>query len=513
MIKQEQLIKDLEAPLPPLLSGHIYTFYSGHTRLLKELIAHYSAQTTSCYLCDSSVPVDERLLSATTCAKAMEVKQRHRYQGNQFLAALSSLSQRTNFIVIHLTAEQTAFHQFLLYDPQLIALENWAAEHGKVICLAVSGIDTTKDTQEWITTNENHFQSLTRLDKTPSGLMLTVHYWFYRGKVINRSLPLEIGADGAWALDKNKQVDSSTTELKHENAPVYFISSAVTGREITPAGWRSLSHESEAHTLVDPNSDDIILLAFYRGQDVSALMRTVFELRQHFGNYIRIFIRELDQSVRHTDEQLLLQSGATLILPLNLRFSQVISLIRSSSGWRFPHKLAADFAQIEQRYIPSDLEGYRTCEDFIRDAYKLVELTQKKQVEFSYTIAKPAPGLKLVDILMRFKHRREGDLITNCGDEIHIFLFGCREQDVQPTLEYLFGAPVANLFDSDVHINTAKLALRKLENLAEQPPSRDYSVELELAKQTLSTDEKEQYRRMFPTDFAPLSSIDSKQEP
>lgn len=504
---------DTDTPiLPALASGQIHAFSAVSGEPLVKIVTLLKKQTSVLYICDARIIKSKRLSNVSELNKA-EIKLRKRFNITQFLAGLENLSRGHKLLVLHLASVQNPLTEFLLDDAQLVALENWATQHQKIVCLWFNkSSQESSTTQDWLTNTESRFQSLTSFDATPNGYLLRVHYWFHRGKVIMNDFRIIVDAEQQWQLDTADSLNDEHAKLRYERAPIYYESTAITGTELAPVDWHMIDNKDALMSMLERNSDDAVIISFYRGQNIIQLMKTVFNMRQHLGRYIRIYIRELDQVVRHTDEQLLLHAGATLLLPMNLKFGQIVSLIESSVGWRFPRDLPSDFAVFEQRFVPRDLQGYRPLQKFVTAVRTLTKLANEQSIDCTLVLATPGRGMHTLDVLSCFNHRRDGDLISNAGDQIPIFLFGCRAQDVTHALEFLLGAPLPTLFAKDVRLNELNAIMQKIDEFSEQFERNDYTDVLASSTPTSTNNEEDGYRRTFPQKFASLTQLDNRRE-
>lgn len=512
MLTLAELVDHHENILPPLSGGQVHAFSANTSEPLAKLISVLHQQSSVLYICDTNITERKRLFPASHDISQAEMKFRRNFKAGDFYAGLERLSANHQAIVFHFSAERSPLSDFLLNGKQLVTLENWAARHNKVVCFCFSGDVAATSLQQWLRQTESRFQSLSSFTATQQGYWFEVHYWFYQGKVRQDKFRIRVDSQQQWTLDSSGFLDEQQAKLRLERAPIFYLSSAVTGQEIAPAEWQQLHSETAITAALERNSDDALLLSYYRGQDVTELMRTIFTLRSHFGRYLRIYIRELDQAIRHTDEQLLLQAGATLILPINLRFNQVISLIESSVGWRFARSLPASFAALQEQFVPDELQGYQPLTKFVDHVRRLARLANAQNIDFSFILGRPARGLKVVDVVQRFQHRRGGDLISSVERQVPIFLFGCRAQDVKQTLEFLFGAPLANLFAKDERVHTLQSLEDKLDLLQTVNEQLDLTEMLGQADVVEEDTSDHTYRRVFPQSFSPLRTVTSPKE-
>ncbi len=507
MLTLTKLVNHNDDFLPPLNSGQVHAFSATTHEPLVKIVAVLQQQASVIYLCAAEVSERERLFSPSEHVAQAEVKLRKLFNSADFYSGLDALTAGHKVVVMHLSTEPSALNDFLLNGAQLVTLEKWAASEDKILCLCFSGDLTSTSLEQQLTQLESRFQSFSSFSLAPNGFWLEVNYWFHRGKVRQDKFRIVAGSEHEWTLDSTNPMDEDHAKLRLEQAPIFYLSSAVTGQEIAPVEWQQLRSEQAVATALERNSDDAILLSYYRGQDIVTLMKTIFQLRSYFGRYLRIYVRELDQSIRHTDEQLLLQAGATLILPINLRFSQVVSLIESSVGWRFSRFLPHSFAALQEQFVPKELQGYTPLSSFVQHVRRLARLASEQNIDYSLVLGKPARGLKVVDIVQRFHHRRGGDLVSSAERLVPIFLFGCRAQDVTHTLEFLFGAPLANVFANDQRIHTLQSLEGKLDDLEAGHNNLDLTSALVQAEHTEEHVGEDLYRRVFPQGFSPLHEI------
>jgi hypothetical protein len=92
-----------------------------------------------------------------------------------------------------------------------------------------------------------------------------------------------------------------------------------------------------------------------------------------------------------------------------------------------------------------------------------------------------APGMTALDALHACDIKRKGDICTAIPDSLYVFLFACREGDVDLALGHIFTLPIDMLFEGQLRFSiptTIEHGLNDLANILNTSVVPNYTDEL-----------------------------------
>jgi hypothetical protein len=106
---------------------------------------------------------------------------------------------------------------------------------------------------------------------------------------------------------------------------------------------------------------------------------------------------------------------------------------------------AAD--QLLDSVTPDAPHGYLPLGEFCATVGRLLDRTSAVSLAHCLVQLPLLPDVPHLDALSACQLSRAGDLLTTEGGSVWLFLFGCREPDVMPTLGRVFSLPPSVLFE------------------------------------------------------------------
>lgn len=319
------------------------------------------------------------------------------------------------------------------------------------------------------------FAGLIELKSRHGATTLGIFHWFHpEGLRMDRSVPLRLDAQGMLQAeeagpDRPGRELAPSTALAPAADETQFIAmrSVFAPQEKAPSGWRitdddpgllqALGVEAVAATFV---------LAFTPATDFDAWARCIFDLRKRGGPRVKILVREVGSRLRYNQETLAVRLGANLVVPAELSTTRFLSLSTMVQGQVFPHSLPSSYEHALQQAMPEQERGYLPPAEFTRAVRTALAQSRVLGVQVALLRLPLAYGLLPLDALRYCKIKRAGDLCSADQASIYLFLYACRENDVDATLGRLFTLPVGELFTGDDRLLSARAiedALRELE--------------------------------------------------
>lgn len=344
-----------------------------------------------------------------------------------------------------------------VFDSAVVhAWRDWARRNNAAVLLlcrqrGVSGNDALMK----LMPNASLFAGMARLKSRYGAAVWEIFHWFGpRGLIPFAAYPLHRNARGRLEVaDVGNTNAEMPVDVAADEMHVVAQRSAFQPKETIVAGWR----------IVDGSADDVlaavgnataatIVLSYTPGADFQALVRCVFELRKHHGVRLKIVIREINARLRYSQETLAVRVGANLIVPAEISYSRFLSLTSMVQGQVFPHHLPATFEQAIRDAAPEQEQGYLPPAEFVQAVGNTLERSRMLHVQNALLRLPLAYGLLPLDALRYCNVKRAGDLCTADAGSVYLFLYACREADVDKTLERVFGLPVSELFTAEDRI-------------------------------------------------------------
>ncbi|HVT35515.1 MAG TPA: BcsE family c-di-GMP-binding protein, partial [Nevskiaceae bacterium] len=197
------------------------------------------------------------------------------------------------------------------------------------------------------------------------------------------------------------------------------------------------------------------------------LAKTVHHLRIHAGNGIKIVVRERGRRLRYNQEMLLNRLGANAIADSTLSFSRFLSLLDSLRDRSYDREVAPVFEEAVLQAVPPEQQGYLPAREFVMAVREAVARSALLGVQCALLQLVINPQQAHLDVLKRIRIGRPGDLFTADDRCVYLFLFACREPDIDTALNRMVGMAQTELFDAQLRnadqdsINVALLALER----------------------------------------------------
>lgn len=438
--------------------------------------------------------------------KLVELKHQKRPQLQAFLQALSAVTRHAPILYVELDSlAPTLFSELMFQQQGLLSLRNWAREQQKLVIIVAQGELSEYPLSQWIVGASSMANSLSLIFRGEHFWHWDIEHWYTERDVLMRNLIIDDSDPDRPRLTQHQAIARDYIEPLVQADAVWYTHKSILPSDGVPAKWQPLHHLEDWQNEVPENSPGSILLGIKASDSVIALAHIVHEMRVFFGESIRIFIREIAKPVRHEDENLLLRAGATMIIPYELKLGRILVLIDNTAGWRFTRPILPNLERILADYERERLQGYLPPQSFMKEVLKNTKYAGAHGIHCALIRGVPMDGLDLVQITAQCQNRREGDVMTIADGALYIYLFACRESDVDSVLKFLLGLPSASLFEREVRYCSPHVIVQALDTLAqrlEQYPERDHTEAIAARRQQTVVPETSR-KRASPVGSAP----------
>ncbi len=269
---------------------------------------------------------------------------------------------------------------------------------------------------------------------------LLVHFWSNDAGVNGPHDFLLLDEGSGFRVSPRPEDDSAAPTTNDQRQ--VLAQTAVLGGETPPTAQWQLFDDADA--LLEQGMDAqaaTVIFALSGTDDVNALATRLYQLRSHCGRSVKLVVREMLQGLRQHEEQLLLASGANLIVPQGTPFLRFLTLVRSIQGHRWQRPLAAEPSTLLARLHPLAVRGSLSPRAFAAAAKKMADNTVGTEVRHQLLRLQPLPTLSPTVVLQQLQLRRYGDIACIAGDVPYLFLFACSPSLVEAALRNVFRLP------------------------------------------------------------------------
>ncbi|WP_273868572.1 cellulose biosynthesis protein BcsE [Serratia odorifera] len=194
-----------------------------------------------------------------------------------------------------------------------------------------------------------------------------------------------------------------------------------------------------------------LIFSLYQSDQIDALAHQIHNLRRSRGNGLKIVVREMNASLRYSDERLLLACGANLIVPHVAPLSRFLTMLEGIQGQRYSRHVPADIDALLAGLRPLQLKGYLPPDDFSQAVLSLMGNTLLPEDGKGVMVAlRPAPGLRAEQAMTLCHMRRFGDVMTVAQGRLFLFLSTCRINDLDTAMMHICRLPVSEAFSNQL---------------------------------------------------------------
>ena len=337
-------------------------------------------------------------------------------------------------------------------------LEKWAQRRRVAVVLVFHGqADGASDRAADLLGFASHLSGILRLTcnvdvqtaDQPPILSCRLLFWFGQAAVqADAELPLRLGDDGRLRVDDVAR-QPADRQVALDAGVVIVQRSALAGSGGAPPQWILCDTLDQILAACATAQAATVILTFERTTPQDYLMRTVYLLRRRAGNQLKIIVRELHVRLRYNEEALIARLGASLIVPMEVSYARLLSMMEMQQNQHFAGILPATFEQAVADGLPQEAAGYLAPDEFARTVAATLARSRALAIDNVLVRLTLGSGLSALDAMRHCTIRRAGDLYSGDRKTVLVFLFACREMDVTQTLERIFALPVGELFSSE----------------------------------------------------------------
>ncbi|MDF0604993.1 cellulose biosynthesis protein BcsE [Neisseriaceae bacterium TC5R-5] len=355
---------------------------------------------------------------------------------------------------------------------RLALCQRWAEQHGHIVLLLVEAQRLSLTQNQLLTEQAKCCAGLVHAQYAGNELYnWQVLYWEGEGSVLKPTIySLELNKPGQLRLFSAGQAASLSAQASQQAADwqQVFATRVSLADNATPSSfWQVFDDLEDLFNMASSAISASILLD--STSKTGKLAPLIQRLRQHCGAQLKILVREVGNSrLRHNEEQLLLRLGANAVLPAELRFTSVLNVLQGLQQAVYQTHRSSPEQELQQASEPEHDRGYLPPARFVEVVRQAVKRSRHLDIHNVMLRLRPAPGASPLDLLRLSRFKRAGDLCTADQNDIYLFLFACRESDVDAALPHLFRLPINEIISFEVRTPDSDGIQLSLERLAEQ---------------------------------------------
>lgn len=261
---------------------------------------------------------------------------------------------------------------------------------------------------------------------------------------------LHDGASGRLAADGTR-TRGAVRELVEavDQSEVIATRASVDGQRGVPGHWRIVDSLADMEVAAAASVAATVLIDAGQASDFEARARLVHQLRLSRPLTLKIVVRENLGKLRTHSEQALLQLGASAVVYKEVGFSRLLQLLQDINAQSHTRKVHPDYEEALDSFMPARERGYQPPAQFCTLVRGMLDRTHGIGLSHSLVRLNVLAQIPHLDALRACHTSRDGDLFTADHESVYVFLFACREPDVELALNRLFTLPLTQLFSSE----------------------------------------------------------------
>ncbi len=234
------------------------------------------------------------------------------------------------------------------------------------------------------------------------------------------------------------------------------------GPAILDPHWTVYERAEDLHEQALVAEAATIVFACEGRQDLAGLARRLHALRRQRGPAIKLVVREVGGALRDRDHELLMDCGATLVVPRGVHAAQFLRFLETVQGGMHVRPLIDDpEAALAAEPLPESV-GIVGAERFL-DYLGALGKSAAGASSGVLVVLEPVPGLGPEAAMSRLRLRRQGDAACALGDLVLLFLSNCPPNLAEAALGEVFRMDHGTLFsDYRIHADPADIGAQAL---------------------------------------------------
>lgn len=284
---------------------------------------------------------------------------------------------------------------------------------------------------------------------SPQGAIFQTRYGL-ESPAASEQAPQRLKADGSVVY----MHDSQQTIVAQDLATVYTTEACVQDLRLLPPEWVVLPNWEALETACQSAIAATVLIDVGRPEQITALAHLVHRLRNAHPASFKIVLQETTDHLRIHTEEALSQLGMTTVIYKDSQFSRTVRRLHELQHTWFQGQVCDNVDAVLAALAPIDNFGYHSPQKFCQLLGEFLDDPRRAKLDHSLVRLNLLPTVSHVMALQQLKLHRSGEVVTNDAKGIVIFLYACREADMDKVLMRVFQQPLGMLFQSQESVHT-----------------------------------------------------------
>lgn len=355
-------------------------------------------------------------------------------------------------------------------------LSDWAASHHCALLL----INTGSYLDKMYSQLHLAHRSLSGLARLTSSHCYDIAFWSHsRGVSAGQRLNLHY-QDQRWRLMHDGR--DSMSDYSDENS-IISHAEMLEGAPPSSANWRLYKSNQQVFRAAEFANSATVIFYFSQGNQIFEIIQYIHALRIQRGNALKIIVREKYSRLRAADVELLLNCGASLVIPHEVSLPRSLSMIKSFQGAQFKQTILPDLDAILHQMKIKEIKGFQPQKAFIDTVRELMQNTVLSTDNKGILVAlRPVSGLRAEQAITLCQMKRIGDIVTVFDNSLLLFLSHCHINEMASVLPRLFPLKLSSVFIDCQVWHTDRHILTQLDNVENKSPITWQSVSSQQSK-------------------------------
>jgi cellulose biosynthesis protein BcsE len=295
------------------------------------------------------------------------------------------------------------------------------------------------------------FSGAAYLSQSLGEMVWLVKFWRAGGSMITaQSRALRFTPEGALAVAFAMREVGDSKLLTRDETRVLATRAALEGETWVPPEWEVVADNDSMLEACRQVRGATILLDHSSVDGLDVLCRVVHGLRSHCGRAVKIVVRERGASMRHQDELLVLNLGATMVVSHEASFARFQGMMASVQGQLSARPIIEDYRTALSASLGSSVRGYLPLALFCNQVELVIERAQVLLLPHVLLRMKLRADVSHLEALRACTLRRAGDICSVRDDNLYLFLFACPIANSDVALQRIFNGRIGFYFQNIV---------------------------------------------------------------
>lgn len=298
-----------------------------------------------------------------------------------------------------------------------------------------------------------------------------VRFWLSSyGVTAGEEFLLEQNEQNKLEATRYEKIHAHETVKNKLDGHICYINKAALNQSEQPSKDMIVADDNQQLlTLLDNPQAATIIFSCTNQTEIQKLAINCYQLRNQFGNQLKVIIRETQQCLRYVDEKLFLRAGVNLIVPHQVPYPRFMAQVEAVQGQIMTRSLPLSLESLLKYSLKYGNKGYLQSNDFVQYCSGIITRSIYSDVDFSLVRLTLLPGMSAEECLRLCHIRRDGDVVTATNSAVYVLFSAIRKTDIDIAINHIFDFPVRDLFHSTTTFDTKEDLEREMRYITDNP--------------------------------------------